>query len=269
MPKLDIKNLTTGTFVLQDPSGVTLFNLSVPAGTTVSKTITSDAAQNIEQYLIASAAAKQITYTLYDDSTSTTDRVSPNVRTVVTSPDYMAATDDIVCSKLTVAGAVSIMLPGPHSMIPIGKTIEVWDTTGDGSTNNVSVIASLHVLQIAAINTGTLGVQVGDLVTLASDAVNGRAGTYTITKVLTATLVEVLELIPGARGDNGNATVSIKDHTGTITRLAPVAKSVTTTGDAGINAGYVAMIKTDGGGMLIRKSASGWVASTIAASPAS
>jgi hypothetical protein len=104
MPKLSITNLTTGPFVLQDPSGVTLFSISVDPGATVVKTVTSDMVQNIESYLVAAAASKQIVYSLQDDATSTADRVPPNVRVVLATPDYMATTDDVLITKLTVAG---------------------------------------------------------------------------------------------------------------------------------------------------------------------
>ena len=46
MPKLSITNLTTGPFVLQDPSGVTLFSILVDPGATVVKTVTSDGAEH-------------------------------------------------------------------------------------------------------------------------------------------------------------------------------------------------------------------------------
>jgi len=269
MPKLSITNLTTGPFVLQDPSGVTLFSISVDPGATVVKTVTSDMVQNIESYLVAAAASKQIVYSLQDDATSTADRVPPNVRVVLATPDYMATTDDVLITKLTVAGASSLMLPGPFSMLPNGKMIEVWDGVPDAATNVVSVIQSLHRLSIAAINTTTLGVVVGDQITLASDAVTARAGVYNVTKIISATDVEVLERIPGARTDNGNATVTIKDHSGTVTRLAAVVKSVTTLGDATINATTQSVVNVDGTVMRIVKTTAGWLATTSIAAPAS
>jgi hypothetical protein len=63
--------------------------------------------------------------------------------------------------------------------------------------------------------------------------------------------------------------VTIKDHSGTVTRLAATVKSVTTLGDATINATTQSVVKVDGTVMRIVKTAAGWLATTSIAAPAS
>jgi len=135
---LSITNLNASQeFIIQDPSGNSNFSAKVAGGATKSGLkVPATVFAAIEPLLDAAKTASRITYQLTDDPASLADDPLDGVRTALTSPVTVDVHDETVVTNLTVAGAVSVVLP---SALPIGKIVDLVDGKGDAGTNNITI----------------------------------------------------------------------------------------------------------------------------------
>lgn len=134
---LSITNLLTGDFIIQDPSGLSNFEMKVgPSATKSNVAITPQAFAAIEPLLNAAKTASKITFSVVDDPTSLADDVIAGVRTALVTPVTVDIHDETVVTNLTSAGAVAVSLP---NALPIGKIVDIVDGKGDAGTNNITV----------------------------------------------------------------------------------------------------------------------------------
>jgi hypothetical protein len=131
---LTITNLLTGPWVLQDPSGITTFSVSLAAaGVSDPLAVTDDLFSRLQPLLDAAVTAADITYVVTDDA------VSPErerVRVGLVSPITVTGADETVSCLLTVPGAVSVVLA---TACPIGHRVVIGDATGDAGANNITI----------------------------------------------------------------------------------------------------------------------------------
>lgn len=131
---LSITNSLTGPWVLQDPSGITTFTVSLAASETKSDiSVTEDLFSRLQPYLDAAVTGSDITYVVTDDA------VSPErdrVRTALVTPVAVTGADEVVAVNLTVAGAVAVNLA---AACPIGHRVVIGDAKGDAGTNNITI----------------------------------------------------------------------------------------------------------------------------------
>lgn len=131
---LSITNLLTGPWVLQDPSGITNFSVSIAAsGTASNLAVTDDLFSRLQPILDAAVTALDITYTVTDDA------VSPErdrVRTALTTPVAITPADEFVAVNLTVPGAVAVNIP---TTCPVGHRLVIGDAKGDAGANNITI----------------------------------------------------------------------------------------------------------------------------------
>lgn len=140
MPLLTVTNLTTSDLSIQDPSGVSGLSITVPGSGAVSNKVLTDAAlAAIEPQLVALAAASNITWAVKDDPSSFADDVPLNVVTALLTPHAAGADTQVIVTKLTAPGAVSVVLP---ATMPIGHDVFIIDGTLDAGANNVTITAT-------------------------------------------------------------------------------------------------------------------------------
>jgi hypothetical protein len=163
---------STSTFTVMDPSGYSGVSIKVAPSATETKSISSDTYSRMAAMLDAAVTDSKITYTITDDSSS--DVESAKIRTGVASPITVLATDEVVCTNLTVAGAVAVTLP---AALPIGKVVEIYDTKGDAGTNTVTVTPTGGTINGAATATITVNYGGMRLVKVAANTWEKHPGT--------------------------------------------------------------------------------------------
>lgn len=134
---ISITNLTLGDFIVQDPSGLSSFEMKVgPSATVSGVAISEDALTRVEPLLAAAQTANKITYVVSDDPNSAADNQYYNIRKALVTPVTATNHDEVIVCKLTTPGAVSVVLP---SALPVGTVIDIIDGTGDASSNNITI----------------------------------------------------------------------------------------------------------------------------------
>ena len=109
------------------------------------------------------------------------------------------------------------------STLPLTSVVGALSSTGTTQQLTGSAPSTVSQLTIPGIDMVAGGVIPGDLIHVTVDAAGTtRVGTYHIVQVNSATVVEVAEALPGG-AQTGNATLSIKDSTDAITRVASSA----------------------------------------------
>lgn len=137
MPLLTITNLRTSPISIQDPTGLSGVSLLVPgSGAVTDKVVSLAAFASIEPQLIANTTALNITWSVKDDPSSMADDVPENVTTALVTPHNAVPDAQVVVTNLTIAGAVSVVLPVAAK---IGHTVDVVDGKGDAAANNVTI----------------------------------------------------------------------------------------------------------------------------------
>ncbi len=136
MPTLTVENLTTGVFVIQDPTGLYGFNMDVAASDTESVDLSDAAFAAIESLLDDAKTAGQIAWTVADDPDALADNVPRNLRTALVTPVTVVAGEEIIKVVLTAPGAVAVALPADAQ---VGAEVTVIDGTGDANSNNITV----------------------------------------------------------------------------------------------------------------------------------
>lgn len=137
MPLLTITNLTTGSIPFQDPTGLSALSLSVPgSGALTDQVVTLEQLAALEPLLKVEATAAKITWSVKDDPASQADSMPLNLRTGLVTPIVTAVGEDVIISKLTSPGAVSVTLPAAAA---IGAEVIVVDGTVDAASNNITV----------------------------------------------------------------------------------------------------------------------------------
>jgi len=122
-------------------------------------------------------------------------------------------------NRITQAGGVNFTT-GPAKTIPGDRLL-----ISDGSvTLKRSVYSVATLLTAPGLDFLTAGVVAGDLLTITND-INGtvRNGTYTVSVVVSATVVEVLPVPAIAAIATANATVAVTDSTGGTSKIAATA----------------------------------------------
>ena len=134
---LTITNIGTGDFVLQDPSGISLFTVKVsPGETKLNLKVSADTFGYLEPVLESAVDALHITYEIADDPDSLADDPMYSVRVVTTSPVVVTIRDEILIFKMAVPGPVAVSLP---ATLPKGKPFQFIDGLGDAATNNITI----------------------------------------------------------------------------------------------------------------------------------
>lgn len=183
MPKLTIENLTGGPFVIQDPSGLSNFNMDIAAGDTESADLSDAALAAIEDDLDAAQTAGKITWFAADDPTSVADSVPQNLRTALVTPVTVVKGEEIIVCALTAPGAVAAALPADAM---VGDSVTVVDGTGDAAANNITVAQAGGTINgaatsVIATNYGSrtftkTGALTWSAITTAAAAPSGAAG---------------------------------------------------------------------------------------------
>lgn len=107
--------------------------------------------------------------------------------------------------------------------LPLTSTVGQKSSTATTLTLASSSSGVVSQLTIPGIDLIAGGVIPGDLVHITIDAAGvTRVGTYHVVQVISATVLEVAEALPGG-AQSGNATLAIKDATDAITRVASAA----------------------------------------------
>lgn len=137
MPLISITNLTTSPVVVQDPSGLSNFSVTVLGSATKSGLrVTDDTLARVQPFLDASVAASRISYAVLEDPTALEEHERLNVRTGTASPITATKFDECIVVNLAVAGASSVVLP---AALPVGTVLDVVDGKGDAAANNITI----------------------------------------------------------------------------------------------------------------------------------
>ncbi len=135
MPLLTVTNLTTSSLSLQDPGGT--ISISVPgSGAVTDRPVSLAELAALEPQLVAQTTAANISWSAKDDPASLADDVPANITTVLVTPHNAVPDADVIVTDLTIAGAVSVVLPVAAK---IGHRVEVVDGKGDAGANNVTI----------------------------------------------------------------------------------------------------------------------------------
>ena len=231
MPLLTITNLRTSPVSIQDPTGLYGTSLLVPgSGSVTNVELSLMALAALEPQLVAQATASNITWSTEDDPSTLADDVPLNVVTGLVTPIAAAADAQVIVTKLTSPGAVSVVLPAAAA---IGREVYVVDGTGDAGTNNVTVTATGGTINGGAsvvINTNYGSVLLYKTATnvwlaigtaaISSGAAGGDlVGTYP-NPTLAATFISAPQALSGAGAVNLTTRTTLFTSTGSAQALS-------------------------------------------------
>jgi len=221
---LAITNTGDGDFVLQDPTGVVNFSITVAPDATGTATVSEDLMSRLQSYLDAAVLAGQITYTTSNAATAAVSAGAHRVRVASTGALTLSAPQTVDGVVLVAGNRVLVKDQGAGATNGIyvvkaaaWERATDFDTSIEATPNAVVAVSEgtanadtlWQLTTNSAIVLGTTALVFGQVLG-SSIAAGAIAGTPTIS----------------AAAEGGNArvvTITLKDHTG-IT-LAAAAKA--------------------------------------------